>query len=71
MTDETRVAMCKLLAWDLAQLESGTWDVVDYAGAFHPLNSAREKLGGEQMPAKAVSWTEGSLAFTACFVFLF
>ena len=54
VTDETREEICKILAWDFKQLESGLYDFVNHTGSFHPLGSAREKQAGEELPAKAV-----------------
>lgn len=55
MTEETRAEICKILAWDLKQLEVGMHNVVNHTGSFHPLKSAREKLAGEPMPVKAAT----------------
>lgn len=55
VTEETRSEICRILAWDLKQLESGTYDFLDHTGRFHPLGSAREKLAGENLPVKAVT----------------
>ena len=54
ITDQTRSEICRILAWDLKQLESGVYDVVDHNGRFHPLNSMREKLGNQKMALKGV-----------------
>lgn len=56
VTAETRKEICKILAWDLTQLERGIYDALDYAGHFHALGSSREKLGEQRMPLKAVIW---------------
>ena len=53
VTAETREEICRILAWDLKQLDTGTYDFVNHNGNFHPLQSAREKLAGEDMPLKA------------------
>ena len=54
VTAETREEICRILAWDLKQLDVGTYDFVNHTGSFHPLGSAREKIAGETMPLKAV-----------------
>ena len=54
VTDATRAAICKLLAWDFAQLQAGAWDFVDHTGKFHKSNSPQEKRSGEQMPIMGV-----------------
>ena len=61
VTEETRAEICRVLAWDLKQLDVGTYDYVNHTGAFHPLESAREKLAGESMPLKAA--TRSAFAF--------
>ena len=39
----------------MKQLETGSYDVVNHAGRFHPLGSKREKLAGEKFSMKAVA----------------
>ena len=55
VTEDTRSEICRILAWDLKQLESGTYAFVDHSGRFHPLGSARERLAGQPLSAKAAT----------------
>ena len=55
VTEETRREICKIVAWDMKQLEAGVYDVVNHTGRFHPLGSKREKLAGEKFSMKAVA----------------
>lgn len=52
VTAATREHICKLLAWDVSQLQVGTWDIVDSAGHFHPFGSLTESRAGQTMPLK-------------------
>ena len=52
VTDETREAMCQILAWDFKQMEAGKFDLLNHLGNFHSLGSAREGLGGSDIPAR-------------------
>ena len=55
VTEDTRSEICRILAWDFNQLESGTYAFVDHSGRFHPLGSARERLAGSILSVKAVT----------------
>ncbi|CAK9085816.1 unnamed protein product, partial [Durusdinium trenchii] len=52
VTDETREATCQILAWDFKQMEAGKFDLLNHLGNFHSLGSAREGLGGSDIPAR-------------------
>ncbi|CAK9008584.1 unnamed protein product [Durusdinium trenchii] len=51
--DATRSEICRILAWDFRQLESGLYDYVNHCGMFHAVGSAREKQAGDYLPMKA------------------
>lgn len=55
VTAETRSEICRILAWDFRQLESGLYDYVNHCGMFHAVGSAREKQAGDYLPMKAVA----------------
>ena len=55
VTDRTREAICKILAWDFAQLQAGVWDLLDSSGKFHKLNSVQESRAGQTMPIKGAT----------------
>ena len=64
VTAATRAAICKKLAWDFAQLQTGSWDLLDSSGKFHPLGSKSESKAGQDMPLKGVAW----IVFTCLFL---
>lgn len=55
VTEQTRSEICRILAWDLKQLEAGTYDILNHSGHFHPLGSALERRAGENIPVKAAA----------------
>ena len=45
VTDDTRACICRVLAWDLRQLEAGAYDFVNHDGKFHPVNFFTREAG--------------------------
>ena len=69
VTEDTRSEICRILAWDLKQLESGTYAFVDHSGRFHPLGSARERLAGQQLSVESSDWTLNVVFLEVCVYF--
>lgn len=55
VTEATRETICRILAWDLKQLEIGEWAFVDHDGKFHSVDSERDKLAGTRMPLRGAA----------------
>lgn len=53
---ETREEICRVLAWDLAQLASGSYPFTDHNGKFWPSGSVREGNAGKPIPIQAAPW---------------
>ena len=67
VTDNTRQAICKLLAWDFSQLQKGIWDLLDSNGRFHKLDSKQEKRAGQTMPMKGATSQQMCFIIFYCF----